>query len=518
MLPSPFPWRTRGGCDVIIGRNPELTLPARFDFAAAEPRCTQDWGPCALPDARSRFSLTLPGHTPSPWFLPMPPPNITGQLHMGHALFLTLQDIRTRFHAQIGDDALWLPGTDHAGLATHEKILAHMAEHGMDANDRQAYLAQGWAWKDRFHARITGQIRRMGAACDWSRERFTLDDGYQASAREAFARLWHAGLIYRKDHQWWADMRPLAAPLIAAIENGQLQIEPMTSANELLPMLRNIEPWCLSRQIGWGMPIPLKQHQGQWHLDEGPSTPGTPDPDTLDTWFLSSIWPLATLGWPHATADWERYFPGAWMETGDDILFFWIARMWMMGHFLTGQWPFQRLFLHGLVRDKHGRKMSKSLGNGIDPLDIIDQYGADALRWHLALRAQPARDLRFSPQACAADAKWLNKIWQAGRFLQQFGRPNAPLPSSDIPEALGPLTQAWADDLLHDRYPQAACRLQSHFRESFCAGWIEDNKERLRLGDPSLLQQGWAQYGHYLRLLHPFIPFLSTDLHRRLWG
>jgi valyl-tRNA synthetase len=448
----------------------------------------------------------------------MPPPNITGQLHMGHAMFLTLQDIRTRFHALIGDDALWLPGTDHAGLATHEKILTQMAQDGSDPRDRHAYLACGWEWKDRHHSRIIHQIKRMGASCDWSQERFTLDAGYQNSTREAFRRCWDAGLIYRHEDQWWMKMESLAAPLVAAIESGDIQINPLTSANELLPMLRNIEPWCLSRQIGWGMPIPLKQHDGKWLFDEGDGTPGAPETDTLDTWFLSSLWPMASLGWPDIPEQLERFYPGEWMETGDDILFFWCARMWMMGYFLEGQWPFKKLFLHGLIRDKNGRKMAKSLGNGIDPLELMDQYGTDALRWHLAMRAEPARDMKFSAQACASDGKWINKIWQAGRFLNQFGGPQGNDESSQAREMLSGLTNEWAAHLENDRYPDAARLIQSSFRDQFCGKWIEDNKPALRAGCLDTLELEWAIYFHYLALLHPFLPFLTTDLHRRLWN
>ena len=504
-----------GGCYVIVGRNHRsLTLSPHFDFAAAEAACSQHWGSCALPDAKQRFSLSLAGHPPTPWFLPMPPPNITGQLHMGHAMFLTLQDIQTRFRGIIGQDALWLPGTDHAGLATHEKIMEELGSQGLDPTDRATYWKTGWEWKDRFHDRITTQIKRMGASCDWSKERFTLDEQYQASTRAAFARLWEAGLIYREGNQWWADMRTLAAPLIEAIEKEEIQINPQTSANELLPMLKEIEPWCLSRQILWGMTIPLKNDAGTWRLDEGEHTPGTPETDTLDTWFLSSIWPMATLGWPHKTPDMDRFYPGEWMETGDDILFFWCARMWMMGHFLTGQWPFKRLFLHGLIRDKHNRKMSKSLGNGIDPLELMDKHGTDALRWHLAMRSDPARDMKFSPESCAQDGKWINKIWQAARFLSQFG---APSKAPSAPLDMEGLSQQWAELLKADRYPDAARLIQSSFRDEFCSKWIEENKQALRDGNQELLEEGWARYHRYLCLLHPFLPFLTTELHKRIF-
>lgn len=486
-----------------------------FNPAAAQARCHTLWGQNALPDAIRRFSIHLPQHTPAPWFLPMPPPNITGQLHLGHAMFLTLQDIKTRFHGLIGDETLWLPGTDHAGLATHSKIQEHMKAQGLDHDDKDQYMAIGWAWKKKLHRTITGQIKQMGAACDWTRERFTLDEAYQSSAREAFSRLWHDGLIEQRDGQWYADMTPMAQELIAAIEQGELDINPISSRNELLGMLRKIEPWCLSRQIFWGMPMPLKHHEGQWILDEGERTPGEPCADTLDTWFLSALWPFASLGWPEATPEMAKFYPGSWMETGDDILFFWCARMWMMGKYLTGRYPFQKLFLHGIILDGKGRKMSKSLGNGIDPLDIIEKFGTDALRWHLAMRADPARNMKFSEQAMASDAKWINKIWQSARFLLQFGPPQDKIDQA-WPEELNDLRDQWATHLHDDQFPQAAKLLQAALRDGFSGTWIENNKERLREGDDKLLCKGWQLFFAHLKLLHPFLPHLTTDLHQRL--
>lgn len=442
----------------------------------------------------------------------MPPPNITGQLHLGHAMFLTLQDIKTRHQALQGGDALWLPGTDHAGLATHAKILDELSAHGQDPTDLAAYWATGHQWKERFHQRITTQMKRMGIGCDWSKERFTLDEQYQASARHAFALCWKQGWIYRANDQWYMDMRQLAAPLLAALDSGELTITPQKSANKLRSFLTNLEPWCLSRQIPWGLPMPLKFHQGIWLLDEGDTTPGTPSPDTLDTWFLSALWPFASLGWPQHTPDFEKFYPGIWMETGEDILFFWCARMWMMGKFLTGRWPFTHIFLHGLIRDKDNKKMSKSLGNGIDPLEIIDQFGADALRWHLASRAQPALDMKFNPEALKQDAAWLNKIWNAGRFLQQFGAPHI----QPCPPHLQHLREELNGLLEQDKFPDAARLLQRAFRDAFCGQWIEHNKEALRAGNPAILSEGWTQFHHLLSLLHPFLPFMTTQLHEQL--
>ena len=227
-----------GGCHDTVGRN--LTLTPHFDHAHAERMWTQSWGLNALNDARSRFGFLLPDHQPQAWFMPMPPPNITGQLHLGHALFLTLQDIQTRYRALRGDDTLWLPGTDHAGLATHDKILQEMERLNLDPQDRAQYQRIGWSWKNHHHAIITRQMKRMGASCDWSKERFTLDQSYQDSAKEAFKRLWEQGLIEERDGQWWMSMETLAAPLLSALANGSLSITPQRSHHRLLNFLNNI--------------------------------------------------------------------------------------------------------------------------------------------------------------------------------------------------------------------------------------------------------------------------------------
>lgn len=444
----------------------------------------------------------------------MPPPNITGQLHMGHAMFLTIQDIKTRFHALIGDDTLWLPGTDHAGLATHSKILEQMNDLNLNPESLDDYFNIGWQWKEKYHQRITTQIKKMGAACDWSKERFTLDEDYLASTKEAFKRCWEAGLIYHQDGQWWLNMESLAQPLREALKNKELSIQPEKSLGKLQHFLNNLEPWCLSRQIPWGMSIPLKQQEdGTWLFDESENTPGNPCPDTLDTWFLSSLWPFASLGWPHKTPDFNQYYQHGWMETGEDILFFWCAKMWMMGYFLTGQWPFKEIFLHGLIRDSKGQKMSKSLGNGIDPLELIEKHGTDALRWHLAIRTQPALDMKFSIEAMKQDAAWLNKIWQAARFLIQFG---PPLPIQEWPEDLKKLSIDLNSAIEKNQFSQACQMLQKAFRDEFCGQWIEKSKESLRLGNEELRQEGWNKFSALLCLLHPFIPFITTQLHEQL--
>lgn len=300
----------------------------------------------------------------------MPPPNITGQLHLGHALFLTIQDIATRHRLQRGDDACWIPGTDHAGLATHEKLTAYLIQQGSDPTDSALYDQQAWAWKERFHARITTQMRAMGIACDWTRERFTLDTSYQDTMQHAFAQLATRAKLYRQDGQWYLDMREAARALLGALDQGEIRITPATATGRLRHFLEHIEPWCISRQIRWGWRLPLLHDgQGSWQLDDHPDRPAPTgwirEQDTADTWLLSSLWPLALLGWPHDQEAMARYFPAAWMETGEDILFFWCARMLMTGWLLTGQWAFRDIWLQGLIRDKHGCKMSKSLDNAM---------------------------------------------------------------------------------------------------------------------------------------------------------
>jgi valyl-tRNA synthetase len=504
-----------GGCYVTVKRNPPIELGRHFDFSTSEAHWIERWGDTPHLDA-ANFSLPQPD--PQPWFLPMPPPNITGQLHLGHALFLTLQDIRTRGEIIQGRDALWLPGTDHAGLATHAKIIETMAQQEQDPSNETDYLATGWAWKDRYHARITHQMRRMGAACDWTQERFTLDDAYLASAREAFRRLIAGGNLSHRDRQWYLAMEDLAAPLIEAIEDGTILITPAGSKNELLGMLRHIEPWCLSRQIPWGMKMPLATNGDLWRYQDGPSTDGWEDTtDTLDTWFLSALWPFASLGWPHQTPQFERYYPGAWMETGDDILFFWCARMLMLGKNLTGEWPFREIFLHGIIRDSKGRKMSKGLGNGIDPLDCIASKGTDALRWMLATQAEPGLDMKFNPATLNIESRFINKIWQAARFLAQY-------PPIDIGErgetseerGMEDLTKEWKIDLQSNAFPRLARKLQKSFTEEFCGSWIERSKNSLSDGDEQLQALGYRIFKRYLTLLHPFLPFLTSELQERL--
>lgn len=518
--------RYPGGCHVTVKRN--LIATRHFDFASCETDWRSTWGHAPLDDALSRFAIAPPPNQDlsKPWFLPMPPPNITGQLHLGHALFLTLQDIQTRGRALMGQPTLWLPGTDHAGLATHAKILESLEAADESPDNLDAYWRHAWAWKERFHARITTQMRAMGAACDWSRERFTLDPAYQASTLEAFKRLlerYPEGLSYREG-QWYFDITPLASPLIEALENHTIRITPEGPKQALLHMLRHPEPWCLSRQIPWGLTLPL-QHDGagRWAwLEPGSLAQSgwTACTDTFDTWFLSALWPLATLGWPDDPDGlMERFYPAGWMETGEDILFFWCARMLMIGHALTDRWPFHDIFLHGLIRDAQGRKMSKSLGNGLDPLDLMKTAGCDALRWYLACQTEPRLDLRFDPNALQQESRFLNKIYQSARFLALQGIRLADCgeaTASSEEKALDDLTRTWAECLLENRFKEAARLLQRSYTDTFCNTWLEAAKSNLRAGDEITRQRMGRIFQRYLALLHPFLPFLTTELHAQL--
>ena len=508
-----------GGCHVTVKRTSEGLLTRHFDFRAAEPAWLERWGLHPAQHAKTRFSLAQPG-AGAPWFLPMPPPNITGALHLGHALFLTLQDIAIRHRLIRGDDALWIPGTDHAGLATHEKLCEDLPQRGLDPSDPAIYEREAWAWKHRFHARITSQMRSMGAACAWDRERFTLDASYQASAREAFRRIAHRGNLHRRDGQWYLDMREPAAALLRALDEGCIVIEPATAIGRLRHFLERIEPWCLSRQIPWGLRMPLHlRASGEWRIAEGAAPEGWhAETATFDTWFLSSLWPLALLGWPDDTPDLARYYPAAWMETGEDILFFWCARMLMMGWWLTGRWAFDRIHLQGLIRDKQGRKMSKSLGNGIDPLDLTATHGTDALRWMLATHSEPGLDMRFNPATLAAEGKFLNKLWQAARFISgAILSPPRPLDAeSPFGRELASLTRQWDQGLLAADFKGTARRLQAHFRDAFCGGWLETHKEAWYAGDEATHAEGRAILARYLILFHPYLPFITSEIQERL--
>ena len=551
-----------------------------------------------------------PNPDKKPYTIVIPPPNITGQLHMGHALDETLQDILIRFRRMQGYEALWLPGTDHASIATEAKIVNAMKEEGLTKENlgRKGFLERAWEWKRKYGGRIIEQLKKLGSSCDWDRERFTLDEGCSKAVKEVFVNLYNKGLIYQgeriinwcphcmtsisdaeveyeeqaghfwhlryplsdgsgevilattrpetmlgdtavavnpkderyrnligktvilplvgreipivgddyvdmefgtgvvkitpahdpndyevgrrhnlpiikvmnddatmteacgkyagmdryearksivhdlqeqgylikiEDHthnvgtcyrcgttvepmvskQWFVKMEPLAKPAIDVVRNGEIKLIPERMNKTYYNWMENIKDWCISRQLWWGHRIPAYYCDDCGEVIVAKEAPTTcpkcgsthlhQDEDTLDTWFSSALWPFSTLGWPDKTPELEYFYPTNTLVTGYDIIFFWVARMIFSGLEHTGKIPFDTVLFHGLVRDAQGRKMSKSLGNGIDPLEIIDQYGADALRFTLATGNTPGNDMRFSDEKVIASRNFANKIWNA---------------------------------------------------------------------------------------------------------
>ncbi|HOA97533.1 MAG TPA: valine--tRNA ligase, partial [Acetivibrio saccincola] len=550
----------------------------------------------------------------TPFTIVIPPPNITGQLHMGHALDNTLQDILIRWKRMQGYCALWLPGTDHASIATEARIVETMAKEGITKEQigREEFLKRAWKWKELYGGRIVEQLKKLGSSCDWERERFTMDEGLSNAVKEVFIKLYRKGLIYRgeriinwcpkcntsisdaevehnekqghfwhfkypvkdsneylviattrpetmlgdtavavhpdderykhlvgktvilplvnreipiiadeyvdmefgtgvvkitpahdpndfevglrhnlpqlkvmnddatmnelagqysgmdryearkqivkdlenldllvkvEDHthnvgecyrcntvvepiiskQWFVKMEPLAKPAIEAVKNGSIKFVPERFSKIYFNWMENIQDWCISRQLWWGHRIPayyclecghmMVEHQMPDVCPECNSTRIKQDEDTLDTWFSSALWPFSTLGWPEETEDLKYFYPTDVLVTGYDIIFFWVARMIFSALEHTGKIPFKYVFIHGIVRDAQGRKMSKSLGNGIDPLEIIDKYGTDALRFALTIGTSPGNDMRFSDDKVEFSRNFANKIWNASRFV-----------------------------------------------------------------------------------------------------
>lgn len=462
----------------------------------------------------------------------MPPPNITGILHIGHASFLSIQDALTRYYRKDGKQMLWLPGTDHAGLATHDKIIESF--NGQDFT-KDEYLERGAELKHKFQTRITTQIKATGASCDWSRLQYTMDKHFHIAAMEALKRLDNSGLIYAKDNQWYISMRSLADDLLHGIKSGAIRINDESELNKLTPMLDDIQDWCISRQIHWGYQMPIFFNNAGQHcitedIEEAKTILGESaqrETSTLDTWFTSSLWPMATLGWPAKTKDYEDFYPAQMIETGADILFFWCAKMLMMGKFLTGIYPFNEILLHGICRDKNGKKMSKSLGNGIDPLDIIEKYGADALRFGLLFQTTH-KDIKINENDFAISAKFINKIWQASRFFEmnlkkfpidaQISSPKECKDFGDFTQELNKISKSFHDNMEKRNFLEAIRDLQYSFKHEFCDLWIEAAKPRLRENDEKTMEIGLAILYFYLNLFHCFIPFITEKIAMEFWG
>ena len=668
-----------------------------------------------------------------PFSMVIPPPNITGRLHMGHALNTTLQDILARWRRMKGDDALWLPGTDHAGIATQMVVDRELQREGTGREQmgREAFVRRVWKWKEEYGGAIIEQLKTLGASCDWSRERFTLEPSLSHAVREAFVRLYEEGLIYRdkfivnwcprcrtaisdlevipeetlghlytiaypyadgqgaievattrpetmlgdtgvavhpederyrdrigrsvilplvgrvipivadpfverefgtgavkvtpahdandfaaaqrtglpalvvmdeegrmnenapaayrgldrfearrrvvadlqaagrlvavREHrhnvghcqrchtivepylstQWFVRVGPLAGEAIRAVADGRVRFTPEHWVNSYNEWMEKIHDWCISRQLWWGHQIPAWHCEACGHItvarEEPPAcaacaAPGPrQDPDVLDTWFSSALWPFSTLGWPQETRDLERYYPTSALVTGFDILFFWVARMIMMGLHLMGDVPFRRVYITGLVRDAEGQKMSKTRGNVVDPLDLVGRHGADAVRFTMAAMATPGSDLPLSEERMSGYRAFANKLWNAARFVL-INRDGAsgesalpPLPSSDrlaLPDRwiLSRLTRL-ADDvetsLSQFRFDEMANALYRFLWHEYCDWYLEMAKPALASG--ALLDDAARTRAvllhvleRVLRLLHPVMPFLTEEIWQRL--
>ena len=662
-----------------------------------------------------------------PYTIVIPPPNITGQLHMGHALDNTLQDILIRHKRMSGYATLWLPGTDHASIATEAKIVEAMRKEGITKDDlgREGFLKRAWAWKEQYGGRIISQLKKMGSSCDWSRERFTMDEGCSKAVKEVFVKYYEKGLIYRGERiinwcphcktsisnaevdyqeqdghfwhiryplvggggyvevattrpetllgdtavavnpnderykeligqycvlplvgrripivgdehaqldkgtgcvkitpahdpndfevgkrqhlpmevvltedakitdaypkyagmdryearkaivedlekggylagiedlkhevgtcyrcgttiepmlslQWFVKMEPLAKAAIDVVRSGEIKFVPERFDKNYFHWMENTQDWCISRQLWWGHRIPAFycDHCGETVVTKE-ATAVCPkcgkemrqDPDTLDTWFSSALWPFSTLGWPDETKDLDFFYPTSTLVTGYDIITFWVSRMIVAGMEHMGKKPFDTVLIHGLVRDSQGRKMSKSLGNGIDPLEIIDQYGADALRFMLASGNSPGNDMRYSDEKVKASRNFANKLWNATRFIM-MNLPEDFEVTGELPEKLE-LEDKWLisklntlakevnDNLDKFELGVAVSKLYDFIWDIYCDWYIELTKPRINAGgETAKSAQMILVFAiiRILKLLHPFMPFITEEIWQSLDG
>ncbi len=709
----------------------DFSLPKTYDFASTEQRLYQWW-------EKSGWFKPENSRDPDgePFVIAIPPPNVTGVLHQGHALFVALEDLMIRYQRMRGRAALWVPGTDHAGIATQLQVERKLREEDTSREEigREAFMQECWAWKDKYHGRIVGQLRRIGASCDWERERFTMDEGLSRAVNEAFVRLHRMGLIYRSEYivnwspglqtavsdveveytdeqgtlyyfkypvaganlndgpgegyipvattrpetilgdtavavhpdderyrhligktclvpmlnrtipiihdtyvdrefgtgalkitpghdpndfdigqrhglqtvnimnrdatltdeagpyagmerfearkklwedmraadmvikeehyqmqvpraqrggeiieplvskQWFVNTNPMAEMGLAAVRTNRIRIIPERFTKVYYHWLENLRPWCISRQLWWGHRIPAwygpdgelfvarsaAEAQAMALAHYGESLPLEQDPDVLDTWFSSGLWPFSTLGWPEDTEDLRRYYPTDVLETGYDILFFWVARMIMQGLMYTNDIPYHTVYLHGIVRDESGRKMSKTYGNVIDPIEVMDNYGTDALRFTLLTGSTPGNDMNLSIDRIRANRNFANKIWNATRFVLgnlpgDFKYAGAPDPKQlDIPDrwVLHHLNQVidTATRLCENyQYGEAGRQVYDFLWGDYADWYIEASKPRLRGDNPdTVLQTLVYVLDQTLRLLHPFIPYVTEELWQHL--
>lgn len=691
------------------------TIAKTYDPELVEDRIYKDWMD------RGYFKGEVDWDK-EPFCIVIPPPNITGQLHMGHALDNAIQDTLIRWKRMQGYATLWMPGTDHASIATEVKIVEEMAKEGLTKNDigRQGFLERAWDWKDKYGGKIVDQLKKLGSSLDWSRERFTMDEGCSKAVTEVFINLYNKGLIYQGDRiinwcpdcktalsdaevehqeqcgnfwhifypikdsdekliiattrpetmlgdtavavhpdderyrhligksvilplmdreipiiadeyvdrefgtgivkitpahdpndfevglrhnleqlrvmddtgiinehggkyegldryaareaiikdlqyqgllarteehvhnvghcyrcdtvvepiiskQWFVKMEPLAKPAIQAVKDGRIEFIPERFEKIYFNWMENIRDWCISRQLWWGHRIPAYYCQGCGYTIVAREMPSSctkcgstcfkQDEDVLDTWFSSALWPFSTLGWPNKTEELDYFYPTSVLVTAYDIIFFWVARMIFSGLEHMGEVPFHKVFIHGIVRDSEGRKMSKSLGNGIDPLEIIDEYGADALRLSLLTGNSPGNDMRFYTERVEASRNFANKIWNASRFILMNLGDSAPRrPNRDeldladrwIYSKYNRLIKEVTGNLEKYELGMAVQKVYDFLWSEFCDWYIELAKPRLYEGDRS--QKETVLYtltyvlSNTLKLLHPFMPFITEEI------
>src|SRR5438309_1614449 len=586
-------------------------LQKSYDPHAVEDRLYREW---------EEAGLFAPSGEGEPFCIVLPPPNVTGSLHIGHALDHSIQDAIIRRKRMQGFRALWLPGMDHAGIATQNVVERELAKEGTSRHDlgREAFVARVWKWKEESGGAITRQMRRLGDSVDWSRERFTMDEQRSLAVRTVFVRLYDEGLIYRGNRitNWCpnnmtalsdievehedtagelvelkyplkdgsghitiattrvetmladtgvavnpADGRykdlvgktailpimnrelPIVAELaraaIAAVREGRTRFVPKRFERNYFDWMENLRDWCISRQLWWGHRIPVftcaNGHQFA-SVDDPTACPRCEsaeleqDPDVLDTWFSSALWPFSTLGWPDKTQDLEDFYPTSVLVTGYDIITFWVSRMMMMGVHLMDAVPFYDVHIHGIVRDFRGKKMSKSFGNVIDPLVMIDKYGADALRLTLIRGATLGSDIPVDEKWIEGDRNFCNKLWNISRFALLNGASPAELPSADrltladrwILSRLDTVTREadWAMEEYD--FARAAQNLRQFTWNEFADWYVEWSKGRLYDGTEEEKADQRALLAHVLErvlvILHPIMPFITEELWRALTG
>lgn len=695
----------------------EISLEKSYDPKKVEDKWYRIW------EDKRLFEPTFDPKKPK-FSMVIPPPNVTGSLHIGHALNNTIQDVLARFKRMDGFDVLWVPGTDHAGIATQNVVERELSKEGLSRTDlgREGFLKRVWEWKERFGNRIIEQLKRLGASCSWSFQRFTMDEGLSKAVKEVFCRLWEEGLIYQGDYiinwcprcytaladlevefepkegklwyiqypledgsgyivvattrpetmlgdtavavhpedrrykgligkrlrlpllgrlipvigdkavdpefgtgavkvtpahdfndyeiakrqglpsvkvidesgvmtkeagpyagldrfkaraevvralkeeglllkeedyevilghcyrcgtiiepllskQWFVKMKPLAQPATAAVDYGFIKFYPPSWKNLYFDWMRNIRDWCISRQIWWGHRIPVWycRNCGEMTVSREEEVKNCPvcggerleaEDDVLDTWFSSALWPFSTLGWPDKTETLKTFYPTSVLVTSFDIIFFWVARMIMMGEHFMGAIPFERVYIHALVRDEKGQKMSKSKGNVIDPLEMIDKFGCDALRFTLIALAAQGRDIKLSINRIEGYKHFINKIWNAGRFilmnlgdlkkqdLEAIDYKALPLFSRWILSRLNQTIVSVREKLEEFEFDQAAMRLYHFFWDDFCDWYLEIAKVYFKEDSLKKTTQAvlYKVFSEVLKLLHPFIPFVTEEL------